>query len=385
MHLEQYSALLWFSCTQKKGSRMQASGRPVRQNIVKSLRFALAILLSLAFVIPAAPAVAVPTSAEKQAEADAAYARLQAAESEAMAAAELYYTALDGHDAAVAVMEETQGLITEYEAQIADKQTSLSSRAATMYRKGQTSYLDVLLGARSFWEFISVWDLLNSINNQDAQLISEVKSLREKSQLAYIDYAAQEALAKRKLEEADAAKRILDEKAVEQQAVYDSLSAEVAELLAAEEDARKEAARKAEERANTQTQPQPQPGKPSAPPSYTDGGSSYSNVADVALTQVGKEYAWGATGPDAYDCSGLVVWAYRQCGLSAPPRSSEGMYAGANGIYPVSQAQRGDILYTYGHVGISLGGNDYVHASTYGVGVVVSYNASAAFDFVLRF
>ncbi len=335
------------------------------------LILALIFTFIFTFTLPANSAFAEPSSAEKKAEADEAYAKYSAAESEALAATDVYYAALDAHDAAVVAMQETQTAIVGYEQQIADKQASLSTRVSSMYRSGQTSYLDVLFGARSFWEFISVWDILNTLNDQDAQLIGEIKDLRQKTQKAYEDYAAQEELAKRKLDEAEAAKTVLDEKSTNLKEIYDSLSAEAAELLAAEQAARE----------SVQTGSNGSGGSNH----YTDGGSTYSSVAAAALSQVGKSYDYGATGPDAFDCSGLIYWSYLQCGLAPPPRSSGGMYSAAGGIYPVSEAQYGDILYTDGHVGISLGGNEYVHASDYGIGVIVSHNAGSAFSCVLRF
>ncbi|NLG10373.1 MAG: hydrolase Nlp/P60 [Coriobacteriaceae bacterium] len=351
-------------------------GLRARSNIFSKrwlLIFASLFVLSLifTFTLPTVSAFAEPSSAEKQAEADEAYAKYQAAETEALAATDVYYAALDAHDAAVVAMEETRVAIDGYEQQIAEKQASLSSRVSSMYRSGQTSYLDVLFGARSFWEFISVWDILDSLNDQDAQLISEIKDLREKTQKAYTDYAAQEKLAQRKLEESKAAKLILDEKSANLKEIFDSLSAEAALLLAAEQ-AAQHAAR-------------PGSGGSGGSNDYVNGGSTYSSVAAAAQSQVGKPYDYGATGPNAFDCSGLIYWSYLQCGLTPPPRSSGGMYSAASGIYPVSEAQYGDILYTDGHVGISLGGNEYVHASDYGIGVIISHNASSAFSCVLRF
>jgi cell wall-associated NlpC family hydrolase len=320
-----------------------------------------------------------PTSAEKQAEADEAYARLQAAEAEAIAAADEYYAAIEAHDAALAALAATQERIDGFAVQIADRQALLSNRAASMYRSGQTSYLDVLFGAHSFWEFIAVWDILNNINSQDAQLINEVKALKAQAQEAYKEYAEQEAIAQLKLEDAEKAKVVLDQKAAEQQGVFDSLTAEVAALLAAEEEARAEAERQRllEEEAKA-----PSDGDGS----YFEGGNGpYGSVAEAALSRVGAPYVWGATGPDAFDCSGLVVWSYRAANLVPPPRNSESMYAAARGVYPVSEAQYGDILYKPGHVGISLGGNNYVHAPTSGQTVCVRDNASSAFVYVLRF
>jgi peptidoglycan DL-endopeptidase CwlO len=100
---------------------------------------------------------------------------------------------------------------------------------------------------------------------------------------------------------------------------------------------------------------------------------SNASALQAALTQVGKPYVWGATGPDGYDCSGLMVWAYRQIGKSLP-RSSQAQ--AASGI-PVRKAdlQPGDLVLYYddaSHVGMYAGNGNIVHASTYGVPVKVA-------------
>ncbi|WP_137873291.1 C40 family peptidase [Rhodococcus sp. Q] len=101
-------------------------------------------------------------------------------------------------------------------------------------------------------------------------------------------------------------------------------------------------------------------------------GSNVSAV-EAALSQVGKPYVWGATGPDGYDCSGLMVWAYRQIGKGLP-RSSQAQAAA--GI-PVRRQdlQPGDLVLYYddaSHVGMYVGDGNIVHASTYGVPVKVA-------------
>lgn len=82
-----------------------------------------------------------------------------------------------------------------------------------------------------------------------------------------------------------------------------------------------------------------------------------------ALTQQGKPYQWAAAGPGAYDCSGLVYWAYQQHGRTLPRSSREQATAGS----PVSRGdlQAGDLLFFYSpisHVGIYTSGNNMVHA-----------------------
>ena len=101
-------------------------------------------------------------------------------------------------------------------------------------------------------------------------------------------------------------------------------------------------------------------------------GSRTSALA-AALTRVGDPYVWGATGPDQFDCSGLVQWAFKQVGKSVPRTSSQQAGYGT----PVSKDELlpGDVILFYPditHVGIYAGNGMMVHASTFGVPVAVS-------------
>ncbi|MFR4189341.1 MAG: NlpC/P60 family protein, partial [Corynebacterium variabile] len=95
-------------------------------------------------------------------------------------------------------------------------------------------------------------------------------------------------------------------------------------------------------------------------------------VVGAAMSKLGSPYSWGATGPDAFDCSGLMFWAYQQMGKSIP-RTSSAQIAGGT---PVSreQLQPGDIVGYYSgvsHVGMYIGDGKIVHASDYGIPVQV--------------
>jgi cell wall-associated NlpC family hydrolase len=85
------------------------------------------------------------------------------------------------------------------------------------------------------------------------------------------------------------------------------------------------------------------------------GGSVQGNAAlDIAETRAGDWYAYGAEGPDAFDCSGLVAWAAGQEGIYLP-HSTYAMLAGAAHLerIPLADARRGDLLfYGPGHVEI---------------------------------
>ncbi len=92
-------------------------------------------------------------------------------------------------------------------------------------------------------------------------------------------------------------------------------------------------------------------------------------AADNAKSKIGAPYVWGAAGPSAFDCSGLVYWAYKQVGKSLP-RTSYGMLGGGT---PVSRGMLlpGDVIIYNGggHAGIYVGNGQVVHSSTEGVPV----------------
>jgi cell wall-associated NlpC family hydrolase len=100
-----------------------------------------------------------------------------------------------------------------------------------------------------------------------------------------------------------------------------------------------------------------------------------------AEQQLGKPYQWGGTGPDAFDCSGLVMMAYRTAGISIA-RTSEQQWATEPKI-PASQAQPGDLVFfagadgtptSPGHVGLVIGHGQMIEAYATGFPIrVASY------------
>ena len=104
------------------------------------------------------------------------------------------------------------------------------------------------------------------------------------------------------------------------------------------------------------------PAQTAKPQASTQSNSSVAQtVVSAAQSQIGKPYVWGATGPNAYDCSGLVQYAYSQAGKNVGRTTYQ--QAGAGQHVSVSQAQAGDIL-MWGdyHDAIYVGNNQYVHA-----------------------
>lgn len=309
-------------------------------------------------VTMAAPNIAFgATAAEKQAEADAVRNQLISLQADLETASDNYYGALDEQQAAQDAMAAEQAKIDDTNAQIQDLQGKLSTRARSMYRTGSASFLDFVLGATSFDEFTSNWDLLTQMNNNDSEMVDTSKQLREQLQASKDEYARQEQIAADKAAEAAQIQQEVQAKVDQATELVNSLDAEAKELLEQEQAAAAAAA--AAEAAAAANRNNGSGGSSDVP--------SYGSVVDYAMSRIGCPYVWGAEGPNAFDCSGLVRWAYLQVGISLP-HQSEALYNCASWRGPVSEARPGDVLWRSGHVGIavSYGGSHYVHAPTFG-------------------
>jgi cell wall-associated NlpC family hydrolase len=108
-----------------------------------------------------------------------------------------------------------------------------------------------------------------------------------------------------------------------------------------------------------------------------------------AEQQLGKPYLWGGTGPDAFDCSGLVMMAYRTAGIDIA-RTSEAQWATEQRV-PASQVQPGDLVFFAGsdgtttdpgHVALVIGNGKMIEAYATGFPIrVASYAGRGAIGF----
>ncbi|MDO4912603.1 MAG: C40 family peptidase [Lactobacillus sp.] len=103
--------------------------------------------------------------------------------------------------------------------------------------------------------------------------------------------------------------------------------------------------------------------------------STVSSVITLAASEVGKSYVWGATGPESFDCSGLVQYVFKQAaGVSLPRVTYDQVKVGQE--VNMKSLKPGDLLFWGSktapyHVGIYIGNNQYIAAATPKEGVVL--------------
>ncbi len=109
------------------------------------------------------------------------------------------------------------------------------------------------------------------------------------------------------------------------------------------------------------------PAATSAPAAVAAAGPAAQAVVNTAMAQRGKPYAWGGSGPNSFDCSGLTQFAFKAAGVNLPRTTRTQVNTGT----PVARAnlQPGDLVFFYSpvsHVGIYIGNGQMVHAPTSG-------------------
>lgn len=354
-----------------------------------ALNAAFAAVLAVGLSVPAANAFAAPSD-DKQAEAQAALQKLNQYQDELDQATANYETAHQEQIDAQNRVDEAQKQIEEKSAQIEEDQSRLSDRARDMYRSGDTNFLDVILGASSFEQFATTWNMLETLNGNDAQLVSETKTAREELQSAKQEAEEQAKVASDKAAEAKSVAETADQKASEMQSTYNSLSAEAQELISQEraaQEAQQQAAAAAAEQNGTAgdnaaaaaTANNSSSSNNSSNSSHSNASSNNSSannnkqqtvsgnsVVNRAYSQLDKPYAWGAVGPNSFDCSGLVSYcltgSYSRLGTT-------GTFMGWT---RVSNPQPGDICVNDHHCGIYIGGGQMIHAPQTGDVVKIS-------------
>lgn len=261
----------------------------------------------------------------------------------------------------------------------------LAQRLRNLYATPEPSLAEVLITSGSISAAADEMSLLDRVGRQDADVVGGLREHKARlvelrKQLEEDKQTATQAVAQR-----EAQKEKVENLLAQRQEVLDNASAELKQMIAAEKAreraeaaaaaalARQRQAATATAAASGGNTPGETPVAGAVTPSTPlPSGSGNAAAASIAMQYLGVPYVWGGASPSGFDCSGLASFAFAQIGKSVPHYT--GAIWAAFPKVPSDQLQPGDMVFFHGlgHMGIYIGGGQFVHAPHTGDVVKVS-------------
>jgi len=344
---------------------------------ISGRRQAQALLVGIAALCAAAAASADPGSvAAKQVQAQQVLAQIQQIDRNLGGVVEAYNLANVRLHRIEGNLRENRKQLAVARSNLKVAQKSLAARLVTAYTTTQdNSTLAVLLGSASFEDMLNRVEAVNSTSNQDASIVRQVTSF--KAAIKHHRMVLQNAHAEqqRVVAEKAAQRQRIESQLASRRQLLSSIKGQIAQIKAAEAAQQRRLEAAARSRLATETAPpvtgigvgaSTPEGSTVAPPNVHGG------VVGVAMRYLGVPYVWGGSTPRGFDCSGLVMYAFAQIGISMP-HSSYAQYAMGTPV-SIGQLEAGDLVFFAGasHVGIYIGGGQFIHAPHTGDVVKIS-------------
>jgi cell wall-associated NlpC family hydrolase len=346
------------------------------------LAAALAVAIMTPAVLSPGIAAATPSTPEieaKRAEANAAQAELDRMNDELEIQVEEYNAITEALEQTRQEIDVTRVQLEQAKADLAAAQDALARRATNIYKDRGTGVLDVFLGARTFQDFLVRLDLAVRINRSDADTVAAVKEAKAAVETAELALEQREAEQVTLRADAEIRAERIQAEIDKQESYVAALDSQVKRLIADEEERQRKLAEERARQAAAAAAKYGSTGRTAADPSAL--GSGHPEVVPIALKFLGVPYAWGGASPSGFDCSGLCQYVYKQIGITLP-RTSSSQYRVGQHIAPdrLDLLKPGDLVFfgTDGdpnrvhHVGIYVGGGNFVHAPQRGDVVKVS-------------
>lgn len=270
-------------------------------------------------------------------------------------------------------LSETRAKLAKAEKEMHISQATLNGRVTGIYKSGETiGLLEVILSARNISDFVSAVESLKQVSNHDARLLKRIKKYRVQIEKGSRRLAKQEKSQEATTGVLQAKKNEIQGQLSERADALKKIKEEITEA---------ESAAAAEARLARLTRPPsvpvPRGYAPSTNAPIRDVPASGRGTAVVsyAMAELGKPYVWAAAGPNSFDCSGLTMYVYAKVGVSLPHSAQAQMGMGRR--VSRDQLQPGDLIFGgsggyISHVGIYIGGGNYIHAPQTGDVVKIS-------------
>ena len=254
---------------------------------------------------------------------------------------------------------------------LGEARSRLAERVVQIYTSGSDeSTVAVLLGARTLDELLDGIETANRVSDQDSRTLRKVVAHRREVQRRAARLARAHEQQEQIVASKSAQREQIEGKLAERRRMLSSIRDEIARIRAAE--ARQQRTLAARVRANLPSEPLVA-GNSSVPDGVgTNVPARYGGVVGIAMRYLGVPYRWGGASPSGFDCSGFTMYVFAQIGVSLPHYTGAQWAMGS----PVSRDQLapGDLVFfnNLGHMGIYIGGNQFIHAPHTGDVVKIS-------------
>ena len=344
-----------------------------------------AVFLAVAFT--AAPAAyADPVSlVYKKHQADQVLAEVRALDSNLSHAIDAYNVANSRLAQIQSDLRVNQSQLVQARRNLDKAQRLLEGRLVALYKNGpQGSTLDVVLGASSLTDAIDGVETANRVSHQDTTVLERVATYRREVQQRSFRLKRAKTQQKHLVALRASQKESIEARLAERRQMLASIKDQIDRMQAAEAAEQARLKREAEARLAQQQQSAPQI-VPNPVLTATDETTAsdaeiitaapparYGGVVGVAMRYLGTTYVYGGSSPSGFDCSGFTMYVFSQIGVSLP-HYTVAQYAMGT---PVSQSQLapGDLVFFdgLGHVGIYIGGGQFIHSPHTGDVVKIS-------------
>jgi cell wall-associated NlpC family hydrolase len=336
------------------------------------------LFLSAAALVAAPSALSEPSAiAAKRAEVEHVLGEIQELDGSLERAIEAYNLATDKLHKIQADLRVNLHELNVARSNLKHSQRALATRLIALYTsQGDTSTLGILLGAGNMADLLGQVDTANRVSNQDVQIHDQVITFKGEIQRRRVRLKNSRARQREVVQERADAKASIESQLAERRQLVSSIRQEIERMKAEEARRQAELARQARERAATEAAAPPtivsNPTAPSPAAAPAPPPAAHGDVVSIAMQYLGVPYVWGGASPSGFDCSGFTMYVYAQVGVSLPHNAAAQYGMGS----PVSmgQLQAGDLVFFYGlgHVGIYIGGGQFIHSPHTGDVVKIS-------------
>jgi peptidoglycan DL-endopeptidase CwlO len=342
-------------------------------------RQAQAFLIGIAALCAAASANATPgTVASKQTQAQQVLAQIQQIDQSMGAVVEQYNLANVRLQKIETDQRENRKQLKVTKKNLKLAQASLAARLVTAYTSSQDdTTLSLLLGSTSFEDLLNRLEAVNSTSQQDASIVKQVASFKAAVQQHRAELSKAHTEQQTVVAQKAAQKQRIQSQLASRRQLLSSIKGEIQRIKSAEALQQRQLEAAAQSRLSAGTEIPATEGGVGISASTPEGSTvappnAHGGVVGIAMRYLGVPYVWGGSSPRGFDCSGLVSYVFAQIGVSLP-HSSYAQF-GMGSAVSISQLQAGDLVFFTGasHVGIYIGGGQFIHAPHTGDVVKIS-------------